>query len=283
MTWISELGPPPIRHALPELGAALHAAGLAANEAMRIYNSGELGVSSKADSSPVTKADISSNRIIAGELSKTPHPILSEESADDGTRLDADTVWIVDPLDGTADFVDRTDEFTIMIALAQLGRPVLGIIAQPAAQTVFVAQDGAGAYRGAHGSWERIRAVGNDHIDECHLVCSRNHLSEREQRLFSALNITRITKLGSSIKACSIASGEAHLYITTTDRMKEWDTCASWCVVTEAGGRMTDALGGELTYNSKSVIHRNGIVASSGGRIHEIATSECRSVLDQVP
>lgn len=282
MTWITDLGLPPIQHTLPELETALRAADLATQEVMRIYNSNDIDVSTKADNSPVTKADISCNRIITKELSKTPHLVLSEEDTDNKSRLDANMVWIVDPLDGTADFVERTGEFTIMIALVQSNRPILGIIVQPVKRTIFVAQDGAGAYKGTEKTWNRVRTSSDVNIDECRLVCSRNHLSETDKKVFARLGITDMTKLGSSIKACHVASGDADLYVTTTDKMKEWDTCASWCIITEAGGRITDALGEELSYNSESVLHKHGIIASSGGRIHELATKECCVVLDKL-
>lgn len=283
MAWIAELGAPPITHALPELCAGLRAADLASEEAMRIYESGDMEVLTKPDDSPVTKADLSCNRIISSELGKTPHVILSEESSDDMSRLDASSVWIVDPLDGTADFVDRTDEFTIMMGLVHDGRPVLGIIAQPAARRIFVAQDGAGSYQGINGTWRRVRVAKGAELDECRAVCSRNHPSDTDKAIISRLGITNMTRMGSSLKVCSVAAGDADVYVTTTNKMKEWDTCASWCIVTEAGGRMTDALGGELTYNAESVMHKHGIIASIGGRIHELVCGECRAVLDQIP
>lgn len=281
MTWISDLGLPPMQDTLPELANALRAAELASEEVMRIYGLPEIQVSQKSDNSPVTQADVSSNHMIVSELAKTGFPILSEESADDGSRLEANKVWVVDPLDGTVDFVERTGEFTVMIAMVHDTRPVLGIISQPAARTIFVAQDGVGAYRGHDGNWSRVRTRQDVNIQESRLVCSRNHLSKVDESVFARLGVKNPEKVGSSIKACKVAAGEADLYVTTTDRMKEWDTCASWCILTEAGGRMTDALGEEISYNTKSAIHPHGIVASSGGRIHEIATSECRIVLDK--
>ena len=280
MGWIEDLGPPPVKDALPALAAALAAADLASEEAMRIYESGHVDVSKKGDDSPVTEADVSCNRIISEQLARTGHAILSEESRDDPSRLAEDSVWIVDPLDGTADFVDRTGEFTIMIALVQARRPILGVVSQPAARTVFVAQDGAGTYRGAPGAgWARVHVAKEAGIEECRATCSRNHLSDADRAVVSNLGLSNMAKVGSSIKACRVACGEADVYVTTTDRMKEWDTCASWCIVIEAGGRMTDALGGELLYNSESAAHTRGIIASSGGRIHELVVGECRAVL----
>ena len=279
MTWITKIGPPPISNILTELEIALSAAQNASNKVMQIYNSKTASVSLKDDNSLVTEADILSNKIITDELAKTGHPILSEESFDDKTRLAAKQVWIVDPLDGTADFVDRTGEFTIMISLVHGNRPVLGIIVQPVAEIIFVAQDGGGTYKGFDGTWTRVRIAADVEINECRAVCSRNHLSETDQGILARLGIENIIKLGSSIKACSVASGDAELYVTTTSKMKEWDTCASWCIVTEAGGRMTNALGEELSYNSDLVSHQHGIIASIGGRIHDLVITECKQAL----
>ncbi len=275
--WLCALGEPPIPHAMPELAVAMAALGEASDAVMAIY-AGEHGARAKDDGSPVTDADMSSHRIISDALAKTGHAVLSEEG-EAASRAAAETAWIVDPLDGTADYVARTGEFTIMAGLVRAGRPVLGVIVQPAARAVFVAQDGAGSFRGVEGAWSRLRVGPERETSECRAVCSRNHLSEVDRAVLKSLGVAETVPVGSSIKACNVAAGTADIYVTTTDRMKQWDTCASWCVVTEAGGRMTDALGGELEYGPQSVAHTHGIIASSGGRIHDIAAGECRAAL----
>lgn len=276
--WVAELGDPPIAHAMAELRPAIEAVGEAAGAVMAIYSSGGGEAREKADGSPVTDADLASHRVVSAALGATGHAVLSEEGPA-AARGAGETAWIVDPLDGTSDFVSRTGEFTIMAGLVRSGRPVLGVIAQPAARAIFAAQDGAGSYRGQGGAWERLRVGPEREASECRAVCSRNHLSDVDRAVLSRLGVAETVPVGSSIKACRVAAGEADIYVTTTGMMKQWDTCASWCVVTEAGGRMTDALGGELEYGPGSVAHERGIIASAGGRIHEIAAGECRAAL----
>lgn len=253
----------PIRHPLPELQLAIRASVEAGNAILEIYGR-EFKTHTKADDSPVTEADLASNRIIRGILSDMPHMILSEEDSDDRRRLGQEIVWIVDPLDGTADFIDRTGEFTVMIAMVKSKRPVLGVINWPAGGTVFAAQHGAGAFKYHNNAWERITVSDISELAECRMVGSRHHLSEREKEFIKGLGIREFASVGSSLKAARIGSGEAEAYLTTTDKMKEWDSAASCCIITEAGGRMTDMLGNDITYNNGRVNHRNGILVTNG-------------------
>ena len=253
----------PISNPRPELQLAIDAALRAGDAILEVY-SGEFATKTKADESPITEADVRSNRIIKEVLGRSGHRILSEEDSDDRSRLGQDFVWIVDPLDGTSDFVKRTGEFTVMISLVERNIPVIGVIYWPAENTVFVAQKGSGAYRRAVGVWKRIRVTREAELENCRAVGSRMHLSEGEKSLLQGLRVREFTGIGSSLKVGKISSGEAEIYITTTDRMKEWDTCASFCIITEAGGRMTDILGNVLTYNNETVSHPNGVVATNG-------------------
>lgn len=265
----------PIPGRTPELELAIRASVEAGNSILEIYGRGFGAVSTKSDGSPVTEADLKSNEIIRGFLSGTPHVILSEEDADDGRRLHEETVWVVDPLDGTADFVDGTGEFTVMIALVKDKKPVLGVINWPAEGTVFAAQHGGGAFRHSGGRWRRITVTGVSELAECRAVGSRHHLSEREREFIKRLGIKRFASIGSSLKAAKVSCGEAEAYITTTDRMKEWDTAASCCIVNEAGGRMTDMLGNHISYNNRDVGHKAGILMTNG-LVHDRIVEEFR-------
>ena len=258
---------PPIPGPRPELGIAVDAVLQAGKEVMRVY-AGEFTQETKRDGSPVTEADIRSNEIIKGILGKSGHRVLSEEDADDTGRLGQDFVWVVDPLDGTTDFVKRTGEFTVMVALVEKKIPVIGAIFWPAGDTLFVAQVGSGAWRRAGGVWSRIRVTDESELRNCRAVGSRNHLSDGERALLEGFNVREFASVGSSLKVARISCGEAEMYVTTTDRMKEWDSCASFCIIGEAGGRMTDGLGRALTYNNREVNHPHGIVASNG-RVHD--------------
>jgi 3'(2'), 5'-bisphosphate nucleotidase len=218
----------------------------------------------KNDDSPITIADLKSNNIIKEILSKTGYAILSEEDSDDKKRLQEHRVWIVDPLDGTTDFVNRTGEFTVMIGLVEEKKPILGIIYWPTENTVFAAQKGCGAWKFSDEIWEKIMVSKTSNLNQCLAVGSRHHLSENEKTLLNKLQITKFTSVGSSLKVAKISSGLADVYLTTTNKMKEWDTCASYCIISEAGGKMTDMFGNDLSYNNQNVIHLNGILATNG-------------------
>jgi len=250
-----------------ELKVALQAALDAGKAIMNIYNE-DFTSETKSDNSPITKADIKSNEIIKSLLSKTSHKILSEEDKDDKTRLNEDIIWVVDPLDGTSDFIGKTGEFTVMVALVKNKKPVLGIIYWPVEESIFLAQKGKGAFRFANGEWEKIQVSEIENLNKVNAVGSRNHLSDEEKNLIEKLQIPKFTSVGSSLKVCKISSGLADMYFTTTNKMKEWDTCASNCIISEAGGKMTDISGNEMTYNNEITNHQNGILATNG-LIHE--------------
>ncbi len=266
----------PIANKIPELDIAIKAAREAGNAVLRIYQ-GDFKVSQKNDDSPITEADLKSNEIIKEILSQTEHVILSEEDKDDQSRLSKDTVWIVDPLDGTSDFVDKTGEFTVMIALIKNKKPILGVISWPTEKTFFVAQKGSGAFRYSNGEWRKISVTISTELSKCRVVGSRHHLSDKEKLFIKKLGIENFTSIGSSLKVGKISSGEAEAYITTTNKMKEWDSAASYCIILEAGGKMTDMLGNDITYNNKQVYHKNGILVTNG-LIHEKIVEEFRKL-----
>ena len=253
----------PISNKIPELDVAISAAREAGKAVLEIYNS-DFEALTKTDDSPITEADLQSNEIIKKILMQTNHAILSEEDKDNHERLSKDTVWIVDPIDGTSDFIDKTGEFTIMIALVQNKKPVLGVIFWPTENTLFVAQKENGAYKYSNDNWEKISVTQIDELSKCRIVGSRHHLSEKEKSFIEKLGINDFTSVGSSLKVAKISSGNAEDYITTTNKMKEWDSAASYCIVTEAGGTMTDMLGNDLTYNNEDVFHQNGILVTNG-------------------
>lgn len=246
-----------------ELETAFQATIQAGKAILDVYRK-DFSSAQKSDDSPITEADLKSNKIIKKILSKTNYFILSEEDQDDKKRLEQNKVWIVDPLDGTADFVNRTGEFTVMIALVENKKPVLGIINWPIKNTLFVAQKGCGAWKFSRNSWKKISVSKNSELNSCRAIGSRYHLSEEEKNLLEKLQITNFTSIGSSLKVGKISSGSADVYLTTTDKMKEWDTCASYCLIKEAGGRMTDMFGNDISYNNKNVNHQYGILVTNG-------------------
>ncbi|MCE2505177.1 MAG: 3'(2'),5'-bisphosphate nucleotidase CysQ [Nitrosopumilaceae archaeon] len=266
----------PIINKNPELDIAIKAANEAGNAILEIYQ-GEFEEFTKKDDSPITEADLKSNEIIKKILSQSQYDILSEEDKDDQNRLLKETIWIVDPLDGTSDFIDKTGEFTVMIALVKNKKPILGVIAWPTENTLFVAQEESGAFRHSNGEWRKISVTKTNDLSKCRTVGSRHHLSDKEKSFIKKLGIEDFTSIGSSLKVGKIASGEAEAYITTTNKMKEWDTAASYCIISEAGGKMTDMLGNDITYNNKEVHHQNGILVTNK-IIHQTIVDEFKKL-----
>lgn len=248
-----------------ELAAACEAARAAGRAAMRFYGSAR--AVEKEGGSPVTEADHAANRVIVDALSAAfpGDAILSEESADSAARLSAERVWIVDPLDGTREFLARNGEFAIMIGLAVGGRAVLGAVYQPADDVLFGAAEGEGAWitRGGETAPLRCGAPGADGL---RLVGSRSHPDPLLTRMREALGITDVRPSGSvGVKCGLIALGERDLYVHPVPYLKEWDTCAPEAILRAAGGDVADCLGEPLRYNKPDPRQPHGIVACGPG------------------
>jgi len=253
----------PFQKPLPETKLALNAAQKAAECVLNIYKQ-DFSVSQKDDNEPITQADIQSNQVIAESISQSEFPILSEESPDQKEkRLDSKKLWIIDPLDGTTDFVNKTGEFTIMIALVEKNQPIMGVISHPIENKLYVAQKGQGAFRYYKEEWMKLEVSTTSIISQCRAVGSRFHQSEQEKNFLKTLEISKFTSRGSSLKVLDICSAKAELYFTTSNKIKQWDTCASNSIISEAGGKMTDMSGQSLKYNTENVVHQNGILVTN--------------------
>ncbi|MEQ8981833.1 MAG: 3'(2'),5'-bisphosphate nucleotidase CysQ [Deltaproteobacteria bacterium] len=208
----------------------------AGREILRIYRSGRLDTAKKSDGSFITRADRAADQIIREALSaRWPHPILSEETAQAPweERESWRRLFVVDPLDGTRDFVRRTGDFTVNIALVEDGRPILGVIAAPYVGITWSAAKGDGAFRmiGAHE--KRIENTrGGDQPFAA--LLSRFHTSDRIYQYLEGRGIQRILRAGSAIKFGRLAEGTGDLY-PRYGRTMEWDTAAGDCIATEAG------------------------------------------------
>ena len=262
---ISEL---PFKSNLPELGKIIDGVVRAGEKVLEVYET-DFSTEKKDDDSPITQADIESNKILKEVLGQTGIAILSEEDVDDKKRLSEEKIWIIDPLDGTTDFVNRTGEFTIMVGLVEKHKSILGLIYWPIKKKMYLAESGKGAFRHDE-EWEKIETTMMSEMQNCQALVSRHHLSEKEKRLLDEMEIAVVTSVGSSLKVTEIASGDAEIYLTTTSKMKQWDTCASNCIISEAGGKMTDMSGNDLVYNTEIVNHENGILVTNG-LIHQDA------------
>ena len=253
----------PISQSSHESQLAIEAAINAGKAVMEVYNQ-KFSSKLKNNGEPLTEADIESNHIIQKIISDSGYPILSEESGDNKKRLDSKKIWIIDPLDGTSDFIKKTGEFTIMISLVEDHIPILGVIYWPTKSTLFLAEKDRGAFKSENNNWSKLSVSNISELENCRAVGSRFHITEIEKNLIKRLNISQFTSKGSSLKVVDVSSGTAELYFTTTNKIKQWDTCASYCLVTEAGGKMTDMFGNDLEYNTEKLNHENGLLVSNG-------------------
>jgi 3'(2'), 5'-bisphosphate nucleotidase len=156
-----------------------------------------------------------------------------------------------------------------MIALVNKHEPILGVIYWPTNDILYVAQKGGGAHKFVSGVWEKLVISKRLELCNCRVLGSRHHLSSNEADFLKQLNVEKFSERGSSLKVTDICSGIAELYFTMTNKIKQWDTCASNRLIIEAGGRMTDMLGNKLEYNTKNIYHKNGILVTNG-IIHDV-------------
>lgn len=232
--------------------------------AMSFYKK-DYSIKDKEDKTPVTEADVAINKFLFEKLEKFGYPILSEESNDDfEKRKNAEYVWVVDPLDGTSDFIDKTGEFSILIGLVKNNEPVLGVVYEPAKKALYWAEEGKGAFFLKDGKIERLQVSKKSNPREMTMLFSRNHLLDSDVEIFRKLGIGKERKRGSTSKICVIARGDAEVYVNTSDKTSEWDTCAPSIILKEAGGKITDMEERELKYNkNKDARHKNGFIASN--------------------
>lgn len=258
---------PPLR---VELAAACDAARAAGRAAMRFYGSAR--AVEKEGGSPVTEADHAANRVIVDALAAAfpGDGILSEESADSAARLGAERVWIVDPLDGTREFLSQNGEFAVMIGLSVRGRAALGVVYQPADDVLFAAAVGQRASVTRRGETVPLRC-GAPGADGLRLVGSRSHPDPLLSRMQQALGITDVRPSGSvGVKCGLIALGERDLYVHPVPYLKEWDTCAPEAILRAAGGDVTDCRGEPLRYNKPDPRQPHGIVACGPGVLRAV-------------
>ncbi|MFM7023351.1 MAG: 3'(2'),5'-bisphosphate nucleotidase CysQ [Flavobacteriales bacterium] len=193
----------------------------------------------KADNSPLTIADTISNNIIVEELTKLyPHiPVISEEieSLPYEQRKDWKTFWLVDPLDGTKEFIKRNGEFTVNIALIKDGVPVLGVISVPVKNEVYFGSAGKGAFKNYNGVDEALKASCSNSSKIA--VGSRSHESPEEMRVLERFQVKEKVSIGSSLKFCLLAEGKAHVYFRFGPTM-EWDVAAGHAILRAAGGEV---------------------------------------------
>lgn len=237
---------------LPSLDAVCALAGRAGQAILEVYAREDFDVECKSDHSPLTAADLAAHRlIVAGLRELTPDiPVLSEESADIAwaTRRRWSRYWLVDPLDGTREFLKRNGEFTVNIALIDHHRSVMGVVLAPVTGDLYFASVNAGASMRREGGTSplRTRRPGAPLV----VAGSRSHGSERQAQLLSGIGEYTTVAMGSSLKFCLMARGDADLYLRAGPT-SEWDTAAAQCVLEQAGGAVMRLDGVPLAYNTK--------------------------------
>jgi len=255
----------------------------AGDEILEIYeNQSGLRTYKKRDSSPVTEADFLSQKIILKGLKKYGWKILSEETEDDLSRLGEDKIWIVDPLDGTREFLDKKGEFSVMVGLVVRGEPVLGVVYKPCGGKIYFAEKGKGAYLKENGKDPvKLEVSSTSSLSEAHLLVTRSHFDGLEKKFVQNCRPKKVTPMGSiGVKLGQIAEGKADCYVTLSNKTSEWDICAPEIILKEAGGKVTDLKGENFVYNRKEVKNLNGIVASNG-KIHNQLLSSGRKILGE--
>lgn len=226
---------------------------VAGERIMEIYGQ-DFSIREKADKSPLTEADMASHHVIVGGLADlAPEiPVLSEESAalPYSVRSAWQCYWLVDPLDGTREFIKRNGEFTVNIALIDNGVPVLGVVYVPATGLTYYADRVAGAFRQVSGGEARQITVNRSCQTPLKVVGSRSHRGDSLDRFLENAGDYEMIGMGSSLKLCLIADGSADIY-PRLGPTSEWDTAAAQCVVEQAGGQVTDTAMKPLRYNTK--------------------------------
>jgi len=221
----------------------------------------------KAGGGPVTAADRAVNDYLVHEIRQRfpGDAILSEEQAADPSDANTPRAWIVDPMDGTREFIDRNGEFSVMIGFAIDGIPVAGAVYQPTEDKLWSAAAGGGAFLTRSGAATRL--VVSPESDPARLIAvfSRSHQSPDIQAACDRAGVSQSIRSGSiGIKVGLICEGRAHLYMHLGTHVSQWDTCAANILLREAGGRITGKSGEPLVYGGREHRHVNGVIASNG-------------------
>lgn len=246
---------------MEELEAAKTVAVKAGKAIMEIYNAADpIQVEYKGDHSPLTAADKAANKIIVEALTSSfpQYAVLSEEEKDNRERLDNAYCFVVDPLDGTKEFLKRNGQFTVNIALAYEHESVMGVIYVPVTGDLYYAAKGYGAYKKApDGEIERLSVSDNIELASLRVAASNSHECAQMNELIEKYQFKNLVKMGSSLKGCLIAENKADIYYRFNPTM-EWDTAAMQCIVEEAGAVFRQMDGSVMTYNREDSLNSKG-------------------------
>ncbi|WP_158771985.1 3'(2'),5'-bisphosphate nucleotidase CysQ [Paraglaciecola sp. L1A13] len=263
---------------IDQIPALLEIAKTAAREAgkvvMEIYDSGDYQSYQKEDDSPVTSADYKANEIILAILQReTPHiPIMSEESENGelAQRKDWDRYWLIDPIDGTQEFIARSGDFAVNIALVEKNQPIIGVIFWPPGETLYFASKDNGAFKESLSENKQIFVRKFDDIenDAVMIAISRRQAREKVMQSMSSHRTYQTYPTGScSLKSCFIAEGKADVFLRV-GITGEWDTGASQCIVSEAGGSILAHDFSPLSYNERNSVTNPDFIVMGDQRVN---------------
>ncbi|MGE0868381.1 MAG: 3'(2'),5'-bisphosphate nucleotidase CysQ [Kofleriaceae bacterium] len=256
-----------------ELTRALELARTAGTEILRLRR-GEIAVEMKPGDEPVTIADRRASEIIVAGLQDTfrGDRVISEENAPTSDALGAPRMWLVDPIDGTKDFIRNEDGYSVMIGLCIDGRPTVGVVHQPTIDRTFFATPDGGAWVVNTATVEQLKVSTISSAGDARLVASKSHRSNDIDRVKAELGISNELNIGSvGVKLCVIAYGLRDLYVNPSSKTKAWDTCAPEAILARAGGRLSDVFGNPIDYR-RDLAHKRGLVASNG-HVHDEVVS----------
>ena len=237
---------------LKALQMLVHQAG---DAIMQVYETADFGVETKKDDSPVTKADLAAHYVLVDGLAKlTPHiAIVSEEDpASLAVPKQHDFYWLIDPLDGTKEFINRNGQFTVNLALIENKRPSFGIVSTPIDQTIYWGGTGLGCWRLKDGNLSQLRTQAT--ASPIRVVASKSHLNDETRDFIARLGETELVQAGSSSKLLRIAEGTADIYPRLAPTC-EWDTAAAQAVLEGAGGSVTKVDGSQMAYGKKDILN----------------------------
>lgn len=245
------------------LDSVLAIAEQAGEKILTVYQRSDIGLVEKEDGSPLTEADMLAHHHIKDALKKlTPAiPVLSEESTESEIedRKNWPVLWLVDPLDGTKEFVNKTDEFTVNIALIVNHQAVLGAVVAPALGVSYFAMQGSGAFKKQAGQTQPINAAMPGKVTK--VVASRRHGSEALEKFLHQVGEHELVQAGSALKICLVAEGAADVYPRLGPTC-EWDTAAGQAVISESQGKLYDSQGRDFRYNCRDTLLNGSFLVS---------------------
>lgn len=279
---------------LEEIMKVARSVGWGAAKILRSYyrgeaNQGNLDVNEDKKDGPVTAADLAANHYILDKLQEIfdtdDFGYLSEETYQETDPIRQDWVWIIDPLDGTRDFIDKTGEYALHIALVYKGHPVISVVGIPEAEKLYFAAKHQGTFvETPDGTVKPIRVSVRNQMEDLFLVVSRTHHDDRFRELINSLPLKDCKYIGSvGVKISTILEQKSDVYVSLSGKSapKDWDLAAPELLLIEAGGKFTNFDGIPLTYNKRDVKQWGGLIASNG-HCHELLCQEARKLLAKI-